>query len=66
MTKEKLIGDKWKDTGRYKIIFLASAPMVPVNSGNCKIFMNKTNINEILYTFSGDLKIMNMMSGKNN
>ena len=38
--------------------------MVPENYNNCQIFMSKTGINDVLYTFSGDLKIMNIMSGK--
>ena len=57
------LGDKWKDISGKKLI-LASAPGIPKkNYDNCQIFMSKTNINDVVYIFSVDLKIKYMISG---
>ena len=63
VTKDEGIGCSchFKLTGRKKIIILASAPNVPENYNNCSIILNKVDINTIAYTFTGDLKIYNIV-----
>ena len=44
-------------------MILASAPNVPESYLNCSIIMEKVNINSVVYTFTGDLKIYNIVGG---
>ena len=52
--------DKVKELGVLKIMILASVQGVPENHVNCKIILDKLNINQMLYTFTGDLKLYNI------
>lgn len=56
-------GTSYRLTGRKKIMILASAPKVPENYNNCAIFINKVNISSLVYTFTGDLKLYNIIGG---
>ena len=56
-------GSSYKLTGRRKIMILASAPGVPENYHNCALIMEKVDINSLLYTFTGDLKLYNLVGG---
>ena len=54
-------GSSYKLTGRRRIMILASAPKVPENYHNCGIFIQNVAINSLLYTFTGDLKLYNII-----
>ena len=56
-------GSSYRLTGRRRIMILASAPKVPENYFNCSIFINKVNINSLVFTFTGDLKLYNIIGG---
>ena len=56
-------GTGYKLTGRRKIMIVASAPKVPENHHNCSIFIDKANINSLVYKFTGDLKLYNIVGG---
>ena len=56
-------GTSYRLTGRRKIMILASAPKVPENHHNCSIFIDKVNINSLVYKFTGDLKLYNIVGG---
>ena len=65
VTREEGIGGGtgYKLTGRRKIMIIASAPRVPENHHNCSIFIDKANINSLVYKFTGDLKLFNIVGG---
>ena len=65
VTREEGIGGGtgYKLTGRRKIMIIASAPKVPENHHNCSIFIDKANINSLVYKFTGDLKLYNIVGG---
>nr|XP_047127450.1 uncharacterized protein LOC124808429 [Hydra vulgaris] len=56
-------GNHYKDTGRRKIQIITSAPKIPETYHNCKIFIEKAQINLLLFNFTGDLKLINIVSG---
>ena len=51
-------GDKKKLGGPKKAVVLASSPDVPENYGNLKIFLEKVGVHNLLFTFSGDFKVI--------
>ena len=56
-------GTSYRLTGRRKIMILASAPKVPENHHNCSLFIDKVKINSLVYKFTGDLKLYNIVGG---
>ena len=56
-------GTDYRLTGRKKIMILASAPGVPETYNNCALFIDKVQINNLSYTFTGDLKLYNIVGG---
>ena len=52
--------DRVKELGVRKIMILASVHGVPENHVNCGIILDKLNVNQILYTFTGDFKLFNI------
>ncbi len=36
---------------------MPKAPGIPKNNDNCQIYKSRTNINDVVFTLSGDLKI---------
>ena len=55
--------DKFVDTGVNKIFILAAAPKTPETYENCKIFIDKTCINNIKFHLAADLKLTNICLG---
>ena len=58
-------GNDYKSTGRKKIFLLALAEKVPENYENCQQIIKKVGVNNLVdkYSFSGDLKILNILGG---
>ena len=56
-------GTNYRLTGRKKIMIVASAPGVPETYKNCALIIDKVKINTLLYTFTGDLKLYNIVGG---
>ncbi|XP_047144168.1 uncharacterized protein LOC124817786 [Hydra vulgaris] len=56
-------GNHYKDTGRRRIQIIASAPKIPETYHICKTFIEKTQIDLLLFNFTGDLKLLNIVSG---
>ena len=54
-------GTNYRLTGRKKIMIVASAPGVPETYKNCALIIDKVKINTLLYTFTGDLKLYNIV-----
>lgn len=55
--------NNFKDTGVNKLFIIAAAPKTPENYDNCKIFIEKTKINNLNYHLSADLKLANICLG---
>ena len=46
-----------KETGVQKLFIIGIAPKIPENYHNCSIFFKATQVNDIAYHFSTDLKV---------
>lgn len=62
-TRKSGPGVKFKETGVQKVMILACAPEVPENVFNVKIFIEKVGLSRLPYTFTGDLKLLNIVAG---
>ena len=62
-TRKSGPGVKFKDTGVQKVMILACAPEVPENVFNIKTFIEKVGLSRLPYTFTGDLKLLNIVAG---
>ena len=56
-------GTNCVDTGVNKVFILAAAPKTPENYENCKLFIDKTVVNDTVFHFSADLKLTNICLG---
>ena len=56
-------GTKFQNNGVNKIFILAAAPQTPETYENCKMFLEKTLINQIDFHFASDLKMANICLG---
>ena len=56
-------GPEFRLTGRKKIFILAIAPSVKETYKNCCIFCCKGQLNQLDFTFTGDLKVFNIVGG---
>jgi hypothetical protein len=64
-TRKSGIGNsvKFKETGVKKVMILACAPKVPENVFNTQVFIEKVGLHRLPYTFTGDLKLLNIVAG---
>ena len=56
-------GKKFKYTGVNKLLIIAVAPNVPETYNNCSTFISASKINSTIYTFTADLKMINICLG---
>ena len=56
-------GSSYRMTGVRKILLLAITPKVNESYHNVRVLLEKVKINELLYKFTGDLKLYNIVAG---
>ena len=54
---------RFKEIGVKKVMILACAPKVPENVFNTQVFIEKVGLHRLPYTFTGDLKLLNIVAG---
>ena len=57
------VGVNYRETGVKKVMILASSPKVPENFFNAGIFIEKVKLDQLHYKFTGDFKMLNIISG---
>ena len=61
--KHRNIKTNFKDTGVKKVMIVATSPDVPESYYNISLFLEKVNTSTIWCTWTGDLKMANLMAG---